>query len=86
VETGGAIRGAPALVAENFILIANEEDETWWIDSASGTPRAGIALESPVYAPLLSTGANALIFAQNGRLYRLAPAARQPVQVYPANG
>lgn len=86
VETGGAIRGAPALVAENFILIANEEEETWWIDIATGTPRAGIALTSPAYAPVLSTGANALIFAQNGRLYRVAPAARQPVQIYPVSG
>ena len=83
VETGGAIRGAPALIAENFILFANEEEETWWIDVSTGTPRAGIALTSPVYAPILSMGSSALIFAQNGRLYRVAPAARQPVQIYP---
>ncbi len=85
VETGGAIRGAPALVGGTSVLIANEAEETWWIDTANGTPRAGIALTSPSYAPVLSMGPNALIYAQNGRLYRVAPAARQPVQVYPAS-
>ena len=84
LKTGGAIRAAPALVAENFVLIANEADETWWIEVATGSARAGIALTSSVYAPVLSLGPTALIYAQNGRLYRVGPNARQPLQVYPA--
>jgi outer membrane protein assembly factor BamB len=83
LETGGAIRATPALVAGNVVLIANEAEETWWIDTTTGAPRAGVALTSPVYAPLLSLGPTALIYAQNGRLYRVAPNARQPVQLYP---
>ena len=85
VETGGAIRGAPALVAGTTVLIANEAEETWWIDADTGTPRAGIALTSPAYAPVLSMGSTALIYTQNERLYRVAPAERQPVQIYPAS-
>ena len=85
VETGGAIRSAPALVAGNSVLIVNEAEETWWVDAATGAPRAGIALTSPAYAPVLSMGSTALIYTQNGRLYRVAPAQRQPVQIYPAS-
>jgi outer membrane protein assembly factor BamB len=83
VRTGGAVRGAPALINGDRILVANEEGETWWIDAATGSAQAGGKVPAPVYAPAAPADGGAYIYAQDRNLYRVTPTARQPVRVYP---
>lgn len=84
IRTGGAIRGTPTLIGGR-VVIANEADETWWIDPNTGIAQAGGKLPSSSYAPILSLDDVGYVYTQNNSLYRIAPNARQPVQVYPLN-
>lgn len=82
LRTGGAMRGAPALV-DGRVVVANEAGETWWLDLQTGEARAGGGLEAGVYAPLATIGSTVYIYAQDSGLYTVTSKVRQPIKVYP---